>query len=127
MKLERKNSESVQRQEDATPGLRGLRHLLSHLHGEITVLDATRRRVLLELRQLGFVPTREEVEWNEQSEAWLKRWNQLVDQFSNQGWVDAQALRQEAKQQRVDEDSFFRIQQILRKFESANRGASEPV
>ncbi len=112
----------IQNQGDETTRIRGIRHLLSHLHGELTVLEATRRRVLLALRQCSIPPTETEKEWVQRSVKLQEGWNSLLDECARAGWVDASALRREASAMKLEDDAFFRLQRLLAEFERVPQG-----
>ncbi len=60
--------------------LEGIRHLLSHLHGEVTALEATYTQVLSVLRRLEDKASRDDLTGLLRRNALFRKWEEIVEQ-----------------------------------------------
>lgn len=117
----------MKQEQPAKNQIEEIRHLLSHLHGEVTVLDASYHRLLLVLEKFEGTLQFEVATGVLSHESFLRKWGELLSSAralaQNSGvlsiGVDERYILQEVHGAKTLQEIRKKISQLLRRYESS--------
>ena len=115
-------------QEKLESQLEEIRHLLSHLHGEVTALEEGYSQVLLALRETQVAADQDELTGLNRRRAFFKKWQVLLDECRKLGescgvlMVDVDHFKRinDTHGHQTGDEVLKRIASLLKQYESPN-------